>query len=88
MRDCKNCFFKKDCCMDAICHYSPCTTFTLFEFTLVQDKETNLIKVYVNDYVNDNLICIIPNKSRLIGQNEAYQLIDLAERMDLIGGDD
>lgn len=70
--------------MDVICHYSPCTTFTLFEYTLLQDKETNLIKVYTND----KLICTIPHKSRLLGQNEAYQLIDLAERMDLIANDD
>ena len=89
MRDCKNCFFKKDCdyeqpYMDILCHYLPCTTFTLFEYTLVQDKETNQIKVYAND----NLICAIPNKPRLLGQNEAYQIIDLAERMDLIANDD
>lgn len=70
--------------MGAMCYYSPCTTFTLFEFTLVQDKETNSIKVYTND----KLICTIPNKPRLLGQNEAYQLIDLAERMDLIANDD
>jgi hypothetical protein len=87
MKDCKNCYnyifcnHYEGCIGERVCpRPEPAINYFGGDWSVWQSKERLEIRIYQDD----NLICTLRSKNRLIDLNEAYQLITLADKMDLI----